>query len=151
MANVAGPLLLVGVPEMTPVEPLSNKPGGNPGLTAYRSIGPDTLGVKAMASPTTAGKGCEPLYENSGGGGVADAPPPQAESQDRPRIAPPMRIGITTQFARQPTVENVTTDHSVLNCPSKVTRKRCSSRYPKPEDETYGAGRSPDRCSRPFP
>ena len=48
----------------------------------------------------------------------------QAASQHKPRIAPPMRIGITTQFARQPTVENVTTDHSVLNCPSKVTPQR---------------------------
>ena len=54
MAKIAGLLALVGVPEMTPVEPLSDKPGGNAGLTAYRTNGPDSLGVKAMAAPTTA-------------------------------------------------------------------------------------------------
>jgi hypothetical protein len=67
MAKVAASLARVGVPEMTPVEPLSDKPGGNPGLTAYRSIAPDTAGVNAMGSPTTAGKGCDPLYDNAGG------------------------------------------------------------------------------------
>ena len=103
MAKIAALMALIGVPEMTPVEPLSDKPGGNAGLTAYRPDGPDTLGVNAMASPTTARKGCEPLYENSGGRKVADAPPPQAESQDRP-CTPTKRIGIMTQFARQPTV-----------------------------------------------
>jgi hypothetical protein len=29
------------------------------------------------------------------------------DSQCRPLITPPMRTGLTTQFARQPTVENV--------------------------------------------
>ena len=108
MAKIAALLAFIGVPEMTPVEPLSDKPGGNAGLTVYRPNGPDTRGVNAMASPTTAGNGCDPLYENSGGEKVADAPPPQAESQDRP-MTPTRRIGIMTQFARQPTVENVTT------------------------------------------
>jgi len=87
---------------------LSTRPEGSSGLTTYRSIDPHTAGVKAMGSPTTAGKGCDPLYENLGGERVGDAPP-QAESQDRPRMAAPMRIGITTQFARQPTVVNVIT------------------------------------------
>src|SRR5450631_2952984 len=121
MAKVVASLALVGVPEMTPVTPLSPRPEGSSGLTAYPSIDPDTAGVNAMDSPTTAGKGCEPLYENSGGGRVADAPPPQAESQDRPMMIPPMRIGITTQFTRQPTVKNVTTELGVLYCPSNMT------------------------------
>lgn len=107
--EIAGPLARVGVPEMTPVRPLSNSPEGNSGLTTYLSIDPDIDGVEAMASPTTAGKGCDPFYYNAGGEGGAGSPPPQAESQDRPRITPPMRIGITTQFARQPTVENLVT------------------------------------------
>ena len=76
--------------------------------------------IKAMASPTTAGKGCEPLYENSGGGRVGGAPPPQAESQDKLINTRTKRIGITTQFALQPIVENVTTELAVLYCPSKV-------------------------------
>ena len=125
-AKIAGPLALVGVPEMTPVEPLSDKPGGNPGLTAYRSIGPDTLGVKAIASPTTAGKGCDSLYDNAGGDGGVESPPPQAESQDRPMITPPMRIGITTQFALQPTVENLVT------VPVGLRSKDPSNAYPEP-------------------
>ena len=61
MAKVAALLAFVGVPEMTPVEPSSDKPGGNAGLTAYRPNGPDTLGVNAIASPITAGKGIDPL------------------------------------------------------------------------------------------
>ena len=109
MVKIAASLALSGVPEMTPVESLSDKPGGNAGLTAYRSIGSDTLGVNAMASPTTAGKGCDPLYENAGGARVPGSWPPQAQSQDSPMNTPTRRIGITTQFARQPTVENVTT------------------------------------------
>jgi hypothetical protein len=90
MAKVVAALALVAVPEMTPVEPSNEKPGGNPGLTAYRSIGPDTLGVNAMASPTTAGKGCDPLYDNAGGDGVVESPPPppQPASQDRPTSTP---------------------------------------------------------------
>src|SRR5882757_7271256 len=106
MAKIAVSLALVGVPEMTPVRPLSISPGGRSGLTTYPSIDPVTAGVNAMGSPTTAGKGCEPLYENSDGARVADAPPLQAESQDRLMITSPMRIGITAQFALQPTVEN---------------------------------------------
>jgi hypothetical protein len=102
MTKVAASLALVGAPEMTPVRPLSHRPEGSSGPTTYRSIGPDTAGVNEMASPTTAGKGCDPLYDNAGGDGVGGAPPPQAESQDRPMIATPMRIGITTQFAWQP-------------------------------------------------
>jgi hypothetical protein len=121
MVKIAALLALIGVPEMTPVEPLSDKPGGNPGLTTNPSIDPDTAGVNAMASPTTAGKGCDPLYDNAGGGGrVAGSRPPQAQSQDRPMNTPTRRIGITTQFARQPTVENVTTESSVVKCPSNV-------------------------------
>src|ERR1700682_5955334 len=79
---------------MTPVRALSLGPGGSSGLTAYPSIGPDTAGVKAMASPTTAGKGCDPLYDSSGGGTVAGSPPPQAQSHDRPMNTPTRRIGI---------------------------------------------------------
>jgi len=61
-----------------------------------------------MASPTTAGKGCDPLYENTGCGRVAGSVPPQAESQYMPMNTPTWPIGITTQFAWQPIVENVT-------------------------------------------
>ena len=32
-----------------------------------------------MTSSTTVGKGCEPLYQNSGGGRVTDSPPPRGE------------------------------------------------------------------------
>jgi hypothetical protein len=120
MVKIAAWLALVGVPEMTPVSPFSISPVGSGGLTTYLSIDPDTVGVKAMASPTTAGKGCDPLYDNAGCGGVAGSPPSHAQSQHRPMITPPMRIGITSQFARQPIVENVTTASSVLNCPSNV-------------------------------
>ena|SRR5215471_10217076 len=81
--KTAGPLGRVGVPEMTPVEPLSVRPAGSSGLTAYLSIGPDTAGANAMASPTTAGKGCEPLYENPGCECVTGSPPSQAASQHR--------------------------------------------------------------------
>ena len=120
MVKIAASLARVGVPEMTPVKPLSDRPGGNAGWTTYPSTGVDTDGVNAMASPTTAGKGCDPLYDNAGCGAGAGSRPPQAPSQDRPMNTPTRRIGITTQFARQPTVENVTTEISVLNCPSKV-------------------------------
>src|SRR5450631_3786991 len=114
MAKIADPLALIGVPEMTPVKPSSDRPGGNAGFTTYPSIDVDTAGVSAMASPTTAGKGCDPLYDNAGGGRVAGSRPPHAQSQDRPINTPTRRIGITTQFARQPTVENVTTESGVL-------------------------------------
>jgi hypothetical protein len=91
---------------MTPVEPLSVRPAGSSGLTAYLSIGPDTAGVNAMASPTTAGKGCEPLYEKPGCGCVIGPPPSQAASQHRPMSTSPRRIMATTQLARQPNSEN---------------------------------------------
>jgi|ERR1022692_2712763 hypothetical protein len=107
MAKVAASLALVGVPEMTPVRPLSIRPEGSSGLTTYVSIDPDTAGVNAMASPTTAGKGCDPLYDNAGGDGVVESPPPQPASQDKPRSTPTRRIGITTQFARQPAVDTL--------------------------------------------
>jgi hypothetical protein len=119
MVKVAAWLALVGVPEMTPVRPLSNRPEGSSGLTTYSSIDPNTAGVNAMASPTTAGKGCELLYENAGGGRVAGVQSLQAESQYRPMNTPTRRIGV--QFALQPTAENVTTDSGVLYCPSNVT------------------------------
>src|ERR1700726_4498984 len=99
MAKVAASLALVGVPEMTPVRPLSNRPEGSSGLTTYPSIGPDTAGVNAIASPTTAGKGCDPLYENSGGGRGAGVPPPQPESQNRPMITPSRRMGSSVRSA----------------------------------------------------
>src|SRR6185436_5732183 len=94
MAKIADALLCVGLPEMTPVEPLSDKPGGNSGLTAYRSIDPDTAGVNAIASPTTAGKGRDPLYEKAGGDGVDESPPPQPASHDRPSSTPTTRIAV---------------------------------------------------------
>ena len=99
-AKVSGPLARVGVPEITPVKPLSDRPGGNAGSTKYPSTGVDTAGVNAMASPTTAGKGCDPLYDNAGEGRVAGSRPPQAQSQDRPMNTPMRHVGITTQFAR---------------------------------------------------
>src|SRR6202795_1405787 len=102
MTKIAALLALIGVPEMTPVTPLSTSPEGSSGLTTYRSIDPDTAGVNEMASPTTAGKGCDPLYDKLGVGRVGGAPAPQAESQDRPMITPPMRIGITTKPLRYP-------------------------------------------------
>jgi hypothetical protein len=71
MAKVAASLALVGVPEMTPVTPLSIRPEGSSGLTTYLSIDPDTAGVNEMASPATAGKGCDPLYDNAGGSEIA--------------------------------------------------------------------------------
>ena len=88
------------------------------GRTAAKGASARTMAT--MASPTTAGKGCDPLYDNAGGGRVAGSRPPQAQSQDRPMNTPTRRIGITTQFALQPTVENVTTESFVVNCPSNV-------------------------------
>src|ERR1700681_3790134 len=81
---------------MTPVRLLSTRPEGSSGLTTYLSIDLDTDGVKAMASPTTAGKGCDPLYDNAGGDGVVESPPPQPASQDRPRSTPTARIVIVS-------------------------------------------------------
>ena len=37
-----------------------------------------------MAAPTTAGKGCEPLYEDSGGGRITDSPPPRGQPVQTP-------------------------------------------------------------------
>ena len=88
-----GSAALVGLPEMTPVEGFNVRPGGNGGLTAYRSIGPDTAGINSIASPTTAGKGSDPLYENAGSDGVVKSPP-QPASHDRPRSTPTTRMGI---------------------------------------------------------
>lgn len=72
-SSFAGRLRLLSLDESRP------KSEGSSGLTAYPSIDLDTAGVNTMASPTTAGKVCEPLCENSGGGRVTDSPPPHGE------------------------------------------------------------------------
>ena len=37
-----------------------------------------------MAALTTAGKGCEPLYEDSGGGRITDSPPLRGQPVQTP-------------------------------------------------------------------
>jgi len=55
------------------------RPAGSSGQPACPSIDLETAVGNAMTSSTTAGRGCEALYQNSGGGRVTDSPPPRGE------------------------------------------------------------------------
>jgi len=46
---------------MIPLSSSIDRPDGKEGVTVYRPTVPDTAGVKTIASPTTAGKGIDPL------------------------------------------------------------------------------------------
>jgi hypothetical protein len=79
--SFAGRLRLPSLAESHP------RPEASSGQPAYPSIDLDTAGVSAMATPTTAGKGCEPLYEDSGGGRIIDSPPPRGQPVQTPNYS----------------------------------------------------------------
>jgi len=57
-----------------------------------------------MSKPETPAQRVDPYVRNRQDRRESPTRHHQLESQRRPMITPPMRTGITTQFARQPTV-----------------------------------------------
>src|ERR1700730_3594914 len=85
---------------MTPLSSSIDRPDGKEGLTLYWSTVPDTAGVSTIASPTTAGKGIDPLEDNFGVANEACPPSPHAAMSKTKAATDPQERNMTIPLWR---------------------------------------------------